>query len=273
MFCANIPLNIADGHFRVLKSKLAAIINTAQKICNIEYIKIYFDGTAPEQKKKEQERRATQNRVLHFDMNALKRKLICDLPKHCGICIEYIELEQGEAEREIYINRDKTRASVLWTKDTDIYSIAYKHEPTTPNDYVFLCMDQVNKHRRLYFLYDMTKFFYNHLPVNVFRFIVAMAGTDFTPSMFSPTMIKAIVNAENTNELNPTEIELLNEALLTDNGPELAIEYFINFFNTKKCFYTKEYKINPRNIPHLTVLWYIKYYLGQPFPQIQQEVL
>lgn len=284
IYCANMEKFKEDpnNQFVVLLNKIKTILTRASDFFRIEKTIIYFDGKYPMEKKATQDKRAAQKRTMYIDPNALKLRIINNLSsivlpqKYLNetIPVTCIQLENGEAELQMYLGRDKTHCSVLYTKDTDIYAIAYQHVPLTPMDQVFLCMDHKScgdGKQRTYSFYDMSQFYYEHLPRNIFRFLAALCGTDYTLSYISPTMIAAIIKSDNS--LDKNIILQLESQMYTYQGIANALKYFTSIFvNTRSIKYTnnfkdylKEYTQNCGNISNMQtidierVLWYLNY--------------
>jgi hypothetical protein len=264
LFCANSPGKNDSEHFTIADRKLRTIVGRVREFTEILKIVICFDGTAPIEKAETQIKR--QLNKTNFDMVALKNRVTA-IKQINKIPVIFNHLQEGEAERDIYINRDCSQPSVLYTKDSDIFSIAYHHQPKQPNDQVYVCLDQqIPKHlqkrsesKRIYSFYDMSQFFYEDIPTHLFRFLVAMGGTDFTDKYFSPSMITEAVNRASCPELKTICDQLF---LPNGKGVELLYNYYVNFYKSPKI---KESKLHKEGVkPNFErILWYLNYYIAQ----------
>jgi hypothetical protein len=179
------------------KSKLKSICELSTKFGKLCEIYIIFDGKSPKLKSKCQARRkaaaAIQHtvRYINFEVarNSLNQYFVnykSTLPHGAIIRKECRVVNAvGEAEDHIYKNRDRTRMSVLYTKDTDLYAIAYGHVPETLNDQVFF-INGTNSN-----VYDMSNFTCD-LDRSVFRLILTLSGTDFNSGIFTESMLSTL---------------------------------------------------------------------------------
>ena len=170
--------------------KIISILNNLKNHGYCIKIKIYYDGQTPYLKKLTQQKRnrevfpfnLTYQTINTFIQDNLYYNIKKELPNICDI--EIINLQVGEAENEMYRKRDVNYNSVLFTKDTDVFAITYNHEPTTDNDLVYMFDGD--------YIYNMSRF--NCMMNNFqFRTLVSLSGTDFNYTIFTPSMIKAIL--------------------------------------------------------------------------------
>lgn len=180
-----LDINI-NTHMVVRNSlkKFDYVVNYCQKISELTRVVVVFDGISPIMKSATQLKRRGHlypNINVKDIGNALRKAL----DMKTNVKIDIVNLERGEAESYIYKNRDQTQSSVLFTKDTDLYAIAYKHCPVNPVDHVFFYNDSKRE------LYDMSKFSCDLDPMS-FRLLMALSGTDFNPKIFTKSMLLAL---------------------------------------------------------------------------------
>ena len=198
VFCGNIKNPRIDSNI-IVRAKLKKVCSQLLRVFNITKVILWFDGRAPLEKTSTQLKRAA--RRSSYDAAAVKSKLFEYFTNSSltvdGVILKTncIQLERGEAECEMYVQRNRDANSILYTKDTDIYSIAYKHVPESKKDNVFVCVDISSKTQNGLEIYDMSKFQYPHISRNIFRLCMALRGTDYTESVFTPTMLAAIFNS------------------------------------------------------------------------------
>jgi hypothetical protein len=92
----------------------------------------------------------------------------------------------------MYQNRDICYPSMLYSKDTDLYLIAYRHRPQSVHDHVYF----FNGTFKNDYIYDMQKFACRYESY-AFRVLLILAGTDYNPSIFTRTMIMALFHVAN----------------------------------------------------------------------------
>lgn len=252
LFCANMPNKEHFQHLAIIKKKLQKIVkHTTIQFPALKYVYIYFDGESPTEKRETQNKRSKKQLFIQYKQ---LRDDLMSIKQINNITCETKILEKGEAELEIYLQRDQQYTSVIYTKDSDIYSIAYHHMPKTSVDNVYIIMDQLSHGARMLNFFDMSKFHYKHLTKNVFHYIVAMCGTDYTQTFYSPTMLLVIIKLEDI--INDEDIILLDKAI--ESGDiTFVYNYFHLIFLKSKCTYTKLY--NKVAIDQNQILWYLKY--------------
>lgn len=218
---------------------------------------------APIEKRSVQEER--KKKPIHINYDELKSALIKRITSINDIPIVYLTPEYGEAELCMFLNRDIYLNSVFYTKDSDIFTIAYQHVPICSTDLVWVCMDQLiesgQKERELNF-YDMTKFYYIHLPKPVFLFVIGNCGTDFTRSFYTATMIDALLQFENCCTL--TFIEKITQLATERNFKDLELIFdnlFVEFkMVNKRMMYSRKELDRVDNLAKIE--WYTRYIFG-----------
>ena len=205
--------------------KVIAIVNHLKKYGNCVKIKIYYDGQSPNMKKLTQQKRnkdvfphnLTYRQINSFIQQHIVYNLYDKLhsPKMKIEDIELVNLEVGEAENEMYRRRDTNYSSVMFTKDTDVFAISYNHQPKTPNDIVYMYDGD--------YIYNMNRFTCG-LDNFQFRTLVSLSGTDFNCTIFTPTMIKAIVEVFLLKRINNSQ-DLFKQLLYFNNYKENCIAY------------------------------------------------
>jgi len=227
-YCANLSslYNNTSSHIpsdfalrNILNAKLMSIVSTLKRHFDIQLITIVFDG----QNRMTKHLRRPQSKELGaFNVTYIRDHVIDKLFSCRDIPITLVNLVCGEAETEMYLRRDVTVQSVLYTKDTDIYGISYNHQPTTENDLVFVCFD-VGKHtcETGFQIYQMDLFKYKYLHTHLFRLLVAFTKTDYTHTMMSKTQLLCLMDIfKDTSDLH--YIETILRALVGNKHPILS---------------------------------------------------
>jgi hypothetical protein len=164
---------------------------------NILGVHVFFDGDAPPEKAKRQQQRAS--RASNYNIQKVKKDF-CSREHFPPIAIN--NLCKGEAEMEMYRMRDKQATSIIYTKDTDMFTIAYGHSEA---DDVIYCQERCcpsDKKTKVYSFFDMRKFQYESVPGVVFSALMALAGTDYTETRLSLTQVKCILDNTTLLPLN-----------------------------------------------------------------------
>lgn len=205
--------------------KVVAIVNNLKSYGNCIQIKIYYDGQAPYMKKLTQQKRNKDvfpmNLTYKEINNHVQEHIIGDLRDKLHLNIEIINLEVGEAENEMYRKRDTNYTSVMFTKDTDVFVISYNHQPKSSTDIVYMYDGEV--------IYNMNRF---TCGLNSFQFrtLVSLSGTDFNCTIFTPTMIKAILEVFLLKQINNNK-NLFKQLLYFNNYKENLENTKINDLN------------------------------------------
>lgn len=218
---------------------------------------IYMDGRRPRNKK--------QNKSNFKHNVRLAHKYFIQFCEKESYTV--VQLEEGESELWMYLNRDKLmNLNVFVTDDSDFISIAYQHQPNVIAKYTTMMQppkaskaNDILNHNYTYT--ENIKVFDSCLWVkcgkkkiqaigldfaslgfnlNVFRIFVALCGTDYTDNLFPMTSIKGIVTAP-TNEKekinNLSDIHEIISILLI-----LSVKYGGSLKNRDKyqklCFYS-----------------------------------
>lgn len=190
LYCGNVTTKYVVPYDRnqrsicIVQRKLWKIRHEVSQYYQIDQIRIYFDGNAPKEKAFVQLQRAS--RRSNYDLVAIKELFIRSMGNFKDY-ISFIQLENGESEMEIYKQRDVTKKSIVYTKDTDFFTIAYGHD--APDDVIF-CQE---KEKKLNF-YDMRRFRYKSLSKYGFHLLMALLGTDYTDNRLSPTQTQYVLN-------------------------------------------------------------------------------
>lgn len=152
-------------------------------------VTIHFDGRAPPMKLSTQSRRKIYqpqsyniSQIFKQFKELLKKKGTVEISMKNGKFITPIKVAEhvlGESEHFIYSERDIAHPSILFTKDTDIFMIAYNHAKKGEHDDVCLMLDNT--------FYDLSEF---KCPLNSgpFRVLLILCGTDFNRNIFTQTM-------------------------------------------------------------------------------------
>jgi hypothetical protein len=187
-----------------IKSKLRRIVEFVSAKFAVSKVLIVFDGIAPKEKASTQKSRAKRinNEFNPTEMKAAFYNYM--LIHQMKIPHEIIQLEYGEAESYIYFHRDLARNSVMYTKDTDFYVLAYKHQQLQEHDNVFMCNDI----KTCLEIYCMADFYYSKLSALGFRLIMALSGSDYTKSRFTPSMVSVLFDV--FADINKNHVELCN---------------------------------------------------------------
>ncbi|MCJ7482404.1 MAG: hypothetical protein MUO31_05500 [Thermodesulfovibrionales bacterium] len=165
--------------------KYDCIVNQCKRVCQLSRVVVAFDGDAPAMKCSTQQLRRLNFR-FNVDMRDVRQMLSKSLKsQNRSIPAEILNLNRGEAEFYIYQSRDTSTSSLLYTKDTDLYAIAYAHVQQTPVDNVFFYTGPSDKPC----MYDMSKFRSDSVDKTTFRLLMSLSGTDFNSHIFTKSMI------------------------------------------------------------------------------------
>lgn len=159
-----------------------------------------------------------------------------------SICMEHghsvIELQHGESELQMYLQRDKTMPlNVFLTNDSDMISICYGHRPISktgkftlcenlppkydyasdansvysePNDIIDSCV-WINCSRETVAIgFDLIDDRFIYTP-DVFRVFIALCGTDFTSNLLTDSMIAGILTAVDDDKKFINNLTDINE--------------------------------------------------------------
>jgi hypothetical protein len=252
LYSAKIVSNVEP--MLIIQNKLRKIISVVASRYNILDVHVFFDGDAPPEKAETQKKRA--NRASNFNFNIHKVKQdFCNRIHFPPISIN--NLRRGEAEMEMYRLRDTRATSIMYTKDTDFFTIAYGH--TAPDDVVY-CQERGCVKQREYNFFDMRKFKHESIPGVVFSTLMALAGTDYTETRLSLTQVKCI--------LNNAHVLALGDAVSDDPTIE-EISNLINViceFLSNRRYERRTVVSKARNYSLIkeaeylkVVLWYVRY--------------
>lgn len=129
--CSAIISNIAiDGIDKIIKK--------IKRMTNVNKIIIYFDGKRPASKNTTSESRRNNMKLPYQDYKNTKNQLI----EACNVFVENYDaqiesLDIGEAEVEMFLNRNPKIPSVFVTRDTDMISLCYNYQKKHENDLVY----------------------------------------------------------------------------------------------------------------------------------------
>lgn len=253
LYCGNIQsedigISVSLG---IINSKLKKIKSIVSTYYNVIGVHVFFDGEAPPEKAHRQAQRASRN--SRFNVQEVK-KAFCAFGHSPSIAIN--KLEKGEAEMEMYKMRNKQTTSVIYTKDTDMFTIAYGHSTT---DDVIYCQERVVGGERMYKFYDMRKFFYPNITPEVFSALMAFAGTDYTETRLSLTQIKCILSESDSLPLNVISVDPKIEEI------HQLVHVIDNFFRTRHykgrdgVTESRKYKFIREEEYLKIVWWYVRY--------------
>jgi hypothetical protein len=217
LFCGNViradnpNIPAIDRALMIVNAKLMRLYNTLQKKFIIKKIIIVFDGIAPKEKQKTQQKRRQNSTSMVYNIDELKDEFT-NRYKNSKIFDTQIEVRQceGEAELCIYLKRDVKFNSIIYTKDTDFFMIGYSHVPKCSTDYVYMCNEIISRShstKRINTLeiYDMSKFVLKNLSREWFQLIMALCGTDYTRTIFTTTMTKELLQKIKDSQINGTD--------------------------------------------------------------------
>lgn len=178
----------AYNHFMLL-------VNGLRRNYDIRRVMIYIDGVSPTMKQKTSQRR---HHHVKFDVHtALDHfKTLFD-----NQSVDIKQLELGESEMQMILERDTSVASLLVTSDSDVYHVAY---------------DRCHDTAPLYLLtngpsfVDLTNFTVRGMPRNLFTCIVLLMGTDYTQSLVTSTMVMSIIECFSMRESDSVLEESFN---------------------------------------------------------------
>lgn len=227
---SSIPKNESDAK-RIITYMIEKLNNRLIKfllyqVNKILSVTIHFDGKAPPMKFFTQcQRKSYDTRPINMsDIFKLFKQKLKEIGKLTttmheeSIVIPIIVAEHklGESEHFIYSERDKTTPSILYTRDSDIFMVAYSHTKENHNDEVCLMWDNE--------FYDLSKF---KCPLHVrpFRMFLILCGTDYNRNIFTQTMAISILNAICSND-SPA-IKILVEKLNDGTNIVDIVGYFL----------------------------------------------
>nr|WCZ68549.1 DNA excision repair enzyme [Heliothis virescens nudivirus] len=145
----------------------------------ISEIVIYFDGLPPTRKHDTSKKRAVN---LKFNAQAALQYYKAMLEEESWFRV--VQLEVGESEMQMILDRDPTKPTILVTNDSDVYHIAYgRYDDEAP---LYLLLNGGER------FVNLQKFNVCGMPRNVFSAIVIMMGTDYTQPLLTPSMVSAI---------------------------------------------------------------------------------
>lgn len=232
LYCGNVKFSSDECSLKrslaIVRQKLRKIISSVQKRFNVLNVTIFFDGEAPIQKLDTKKKR--RSRGSTYDIQKIKNEFLNETHIYRRYMASPIEIQiknliMGEAEMEMYRLMDGD--TVLYTKDTDMFTIAYGHD--IKRGKCFFCQEKITDGKNEFYFYEMDKFFYTGVSKETFTAIMAFAGTDYSESRLSLTQIKCILSGFDSC-ISPILPPL---PLLTMNDLE-------NFVNDIKAFLTFE---------------------------------
>lgn len=202
---SSIPKNESDitriVKYMIEKLKNRLINFLLYRVNKILSVTIHFDGKAPPMKFFTQcQRKSYDTRSINMSdiFKLFKQQLkqigtLTTIMRGKSIVTPIIVAEHklGESEHFIYSERDKTIPSILYTRDSDIFMVAYNHAKENDNDEVCLMWDNE--------FYDLSKF-KCPLYVGPFRMLLILCGTDFNRNIFTQTMAVSVLNAICSND-------------------------------------------------------------------------
>lgn len=254
LYCGNVPKppswNCTETKFAlyIIRKKIDCIIEIVKTYYDITHTKIFFDGEAPKEKAPIQNQRA--QRISTYNIQEIKKEF-CEQFRTGGFTI--INLTKGEAEMEMYRQRDVNVTNIIYTKDTDLFTIAYKHSGI--DDVIYYqerCINQTKVHR----FFDMRKFYYEHIPKDVFSALMALAGTDYTDTRLSLTQLGCILN-----ENAVLSFENISDDPNIDDIQNI-IDKITDYFQSKPkhgSHHAKRYNLITEHEYLEKILWYVRY--------------
>lgn len=242
----------------IIKLKLKKIISVVATRFNIVGVHVFFDGDAPPEKAPRQAQRAM--RASTYNIQEIKRAF-CAYNHFPPIAIN--NLRHGEAEMEMYRMRDTRTTSVIYTKDTDMFTIAYGH---SAEDDVIYCQERKLGDKNMYRFFDMRKFHYASIPKAVFSALMALVGTDYTETRLSLTQIKCLLE-DYGNDENPNITSLLNVISDDPKIEEISalVDIIVRYFQWRRnerrggFSHSQKYRCIKESEYLQIVLWYVRY--------------
>lgn len=265
LYSGNITTNYQMNPLIIIEKKLRKIISVVNSRYTVLSVFIFFDGSAPREKAPRQLQRANRNST--YNIQEVKANFCKRFERNCDSNPPIIinNLLNGEAEMEMYRMRDKSANSVIYTKDTDMFTIAYGHSGI---DDVIFCQERIVcgscPVEKVYAFFDMRKFCYPGISCEVFTCLMGFVGTDYTETRLSLTQIKCILHYCDTNSTSIFNVISNNEPnieqlyLLVDNI-KLFFQRQKNEGNKERITESRKYGIirDPEYLQ--TILWYINY--------------
>lgn len=234
-------------------SRLFDLIEKSKQT-KINKIKLFLDGFAPKIKYVEQEKRIKNSRytinkaeTLNYFKNNLtgitsyfnrETDIICD----------------GESEFSMFFNRDKNETNILYSADSDLVAIALNYDSASDSDLVYICRPITDKDTK-----NLTQFrkdklikdysfslvlyrpLFDYMNRHVVQLLLLLMGTDFNPTVFSFSMVNAIINeAQESNKY-----DFLTPVINSEEQLQNIIIKFINLLNNTKNTFTLTRQSSP----------------------------
>lgn len=243
IYAGNIKGKTENESVFIVLAKLKKILKLVRQYYKVSKVKIFFDGSAPREKLGRQ----NKNRQLYNFQN-IKAEFLKRL-QNTEFFDSIVLLSDGEeAERLIFMSRPEGCLTIGYTKDTDLFGIAYNSEN-------FIFLQELRKGRdRLYKFYDMSKFKYDSLTKETFIMLMAFAGSDYTVSRLSETQIHSILNGFKNNQLENLKSRTIE-----------SINTFIDQIDLYMLHYkgrigvSRQYDSIREAVYLKSILWYISY--------------
>lgn len=249
LYCGNIKSNQVDLHksINIIFGKLSKIISTVQNVYNVVAVKIFFDGEAPKEKAERQQQRL--ERKSDYNIQNIKYSFLRSIKSYWNnIPLLIQELTKGEAEMEMYKQRQD--ATVVYTKDTDMFTIAYGYEGA--GEFIF-CQERTSQTIHTYYFYDMKKFVIDGLSKETFAMLMGFVGTDYTESRLTRTQVENIFSG-----FEERQLESIQDCNLTaiENFLQTSSQYLLSCKGVRES--RKYHKIKERAYLE-SIIWYINY--------------
>ena len=145
---------------------------------------IYIDGTRPRNKEATSQIRKSKQKIEMNIQNCLFL-FLQKLHQHNYILYNLI---LGEAEHEMVIRRSASIPSLFMTDDTDIFHITYGMPRGSSQDLLYTF-------RKDTLVYDLSTMDFGNMPKVCFTLLCHLRGSDFAPSVFTVSMVSAVIQA------------------------------------------------------------------------------
>lgn len=170
------PHDIANNAFMTL----SRLIHKMSITYKIDKVVIYFDGSPPIRKTTTIKKRAC---AVKFDVQAAMAHYK-SLLQHDSL-FHINQLEIGESEMQMILERDPSKPTILITNDSDVFHVAYEKAKNEAPLYLTNGND--------YFI-NLSRFNVLGMPRSLFSALVILMGTDYTQNLLTPSMINTIIS-------------------------------------------------------------------------------
>ncbi|QLI62373.1 KN57_gp020 [Dikerogammarus haemobaphes nudivirus] len=253
------------------------IINMIKNLNSITINKvyIYFDGERPALKLRTIKKRQKTGTIKSNTSGATFGKekvnklevqnILTDLLNPYPY-IEIKHLTRGEGEHEIFLRRDRSLPSIIFTDDSDLYHISYDYEQASFNDYVFMGSTQFT-FVNLFLISTHFK-----LPRYAFVLLMMLRGADFTNSLFTLTMVNSIIQSFRSTP-NDILIQKYIQKIREIDQKYKYVEHNVQVFNQRLPPQTRNEITNDNENTNMVIMYDYIYSLEDIYKTIRYFLL